>query len=269
MERAEAAPTPPARARSRGRSSASSPICTSARRSCTRITASAAIAASRRSTSTACPRSSCCSNTRAATSCTCRCRACTSSRATPARPPEDAPLHRLGTDQWEKAKRKAAEQARDIGRRAARISMRSAQRARARSSRSTRTAYQRFALEFPFEETEDQLTAIERVLADLASERPMDRVVCGDVGFGKTEVALRAAFVAVQAGYRWPCSCRPRCSRSSTTAPSRTASPTGRCASSCCRGSAARAGSTEALEGLAEGTRRHRDRHAPAAASRT
>ena len=63
-------------------------------------------------------------------------------------------------------------------------------------------SYQRFALEFPFEETEDQLTAIERVLEDLSSAKPMDRVVCGDVGFGKTEVALRSAFVTVQAGFQ-------------------------------------------------------------------
>ena len=60
--------------------------------------------------------------------------------------------------------------------------------------------YQAFASAFPFEETEDQAQAIRAVLADLASERPMDRIVCGDVGFGKTEVAMRAAFVAAQAG---------------------------------------------------------------------
>ena len=60
--------------------------------------------------------------------------------------------------------------------------------------------YQAFAATFPFEETDDQAQAIRAVLADLASERPMDRIVCGDVGFGKTEVAMRAAFVAVQAG---------------------------------------------------------------------
>ena len=115
--------------------------------------------------------------------------------------PEDAPLHRLGSDQWAKAKRKAAEQARDT---AAELLNLYAQRAARTGTQLALDAgsYQRFALEFPFEETEDQLTAIERVLADLASERPMDRVVCGDVGFGKTEVALRSAFVAVQAGYQ-------------------------------------------------------------------
>src|SRR5690606_25591698 len=62
--------------------------------------------------------------------------------------------------------------------------------------------YRAFAAAFPFEETADQHEAIEAVLKDMPSERPMDRVVCGDVGFGKTEVAMRAAFVAVQAGYQ-------------------------------------------------------------------
>jgi transcription-repair coupling factor (superfamily II helicase) len=114
---------------------------------------------------------------------------------------EEAPLHRLGTDQWDKAKKKAAEQARDT---AAELLNLYAQRAARKGVELAldESGYQRFVLEFPFEETEDQLTAIERVIADLGSTRPMDRVVCGDVGFGKTEVALRAAFVAVQAGYQ-------------------------------------------------------------------
>jgi transcription-repair coupling factor (superfamily II helicase) len=115
--------------------------------------------------------------------------------------PEDAPLHRLGTDQWAKAKKKAAQQARDT---AAELLNLYAQRAARVGTKMAfdDTSYHRFALQFPFEETEDQGTAIERVIVDLRSERPMDRVVCGDVGFGKTEVALRAAFVAVQAGYQ-------------------------------------------------------------------
>lgn len=115
--------------------------------------------------------------------------------------PEDAPLHRLGTDQWEKAKRKAAQQARDT---AAELLNLYAQRAARQGTelKLDEAAYQRFVLQFPFEETEDQQTAIDRVLADLESTRPMDRVVCGDVGFGKTEVALRSAFVAVQAGFQ-------------------------------------------------------------------
>jgi len=115
--------------------------------------------------------------------------------------PEDAPLHRLGTDQWDKAKRKAAQQARDT---AAELLNLYAQRAAREGTELDfdEASYQRFVLQFPFEETEDQQTAIDRVLDDLASTRPMDRVVCGDVGFGKTEVALRSAFVAVQAGYQ-------------------------------------------------------------------
>jgi transcription-repair coupling factor (superfamily II helicase) len=115
--------------------------------------------------------------------------------------PEEAPLHRLGTDQWDKAKRKAAQQARDT---AAELLNLYAQRAARVGQQLTldEPGYQRFVLQFPFEETEDQQTAIDRVLADLGSTRPMDRVVCGDVGFGKTEVALRSAFVAVQAGFQ-------------------------------------------------------------------
>jgi len=115
--------------------------------------------------------------------------------------PDEAPLHRLGTDQWDKAKRKAAQQARDT---AAELLNLYAQRA-ARTGTELKydeASYQRFVLQFPFEETEDQQGAIDRVLEDLGGTRPMDRVVCGDVGFGKTEVALRAAFVTVQAGYQ-------------------------------------------------------------------
>ena len=115
--------------------------------------------------------------------------------------PEDAPLHKLGSDQWAKAKRKAAEQARDTAAELLNLYAQRAARVGTQMSFSD-DSYQRFALEFPFEETEDQLAAIERVLEDLASTKPMDRVVCGDVGFGKTEVALRSAFVTVQAGFQ-------------------------------------------------------------------
>ncbi len=115
--------------------------------------------------------------------------------------PEEAPLHRLGSDQWARARRKAERQVRDV---AAELLNLYAQRA-ARTGASLnceQASYERFAGEFPFEETDDQAAAIDQVLADLASERPMDRVVCGDVGFGKTEVALRAAFVAAFAGHQ-------------------------------------------------------------------
>ncbi len=112
---------------------------------------------------------------------------------------ENAPLHRLGTDQWSKAKKKALEKARDV---AAELLDIHAQRAAREGHVFTvdDAEYQAFADAFPFEETPDQKSAIDAILADMRSTKPMDRVVCGDVGFGKTEVAMRAAFVAVQAG---------------------------------------------------------------------
>jgi transcription-repair coupling factor (superfamily II helicase) len=114
-------------------------------------------------------------------------------------PPESAPLHRLGSGQWEKAKKKALKQIRDT---AAELLNLYAQRA-ARKGHVFKLSlrdYEAFCDGFPFEETPDQLTAIEAVIGDMQSGRPMDRLVCGDVGFGKTEVALRAAFVAVMGG---------------------------------------------------------------------
>jgi len=113
--------------------------------------------------------------------------------------PENAPLHRLGSEQWSKAKRRAAEKARDAAAELLDIYARRAAR-EGHAFRINEEEYRRFADDFPFEETIDQETAIGAVVADLARKQPMDRVVCGDVGFGKTEVALRAAFVAVQAG---------------------------------------------------------------------
>ena len=115
--------------------------------------------------------------------------------------PEQAPLHRLGSDQWLKAKRKAAKKARDTAAELLDLYARRAAR-RGVALGLTEDMYQRFTLEFPFRETDDQLKAIDDVIGDLTSDRPMDRVICGDVGFGKTEVALRAAFVAAQAGYQ-------------------------------------------------------------------
>ena len=113
--------------------------------------------------------------------------------------PEHAPLHRLGSDQWEKARRKAAEKAHDAAAELLEIQAR-----RAASTKEPihfdEAEYRAFAAGFPFEETPDQQTTIDSVIADLTSERSMDRVVCGDVGFGKTEVAMRAAFVAVNGG---------------------------------------------------------------------
>jgi len=113
--------------------------------------------------------------------------------------PDAAPLHKLGTDQWSKAKRRAAEQVRDVA--AELLDLYARRQARkARSLQADDRDYRAFSAAFPFEETADQHDAIEAVRKDMASERPMDRVVCGDVGFGKTEVAMRAAFIAVQAG---------------------------------------------------------------------
>ncbi len=113
--------------------------------------------------------------------------------------PEAAPLHELGTAQWAKAKRKAALRAHDT---AAELLNLYAQRA-AREGHAFKLDvhdYEAFAAGFGFEETPDQAAAIEAVIGDLTSGKPMDRLVCGDVGFGKTEVALRAAFVAVADG---------------------------------------------------------------------
>ena len=113
--------------------------------------------------------------------------------------PENAPLHKLGGDQWARAKRKAAERVRDVAAELLDIYARRAVR-QGHAFQINDEEYASFAAAFPFEETPDQQTAIEQVLADLSAGLPMDRVVCGDVGFGKTEVAMRAAFIAVQGG---------------------------------------------------------------------
>ncbi len=113
--------------------------------------------------------------------------------------PEHAPLHRLGTDQWARARRKAAEKVRDV---AAELLDLYARRAAQpdRSPMSASADYAAFTAAFAFEPTEDQAKAFDDVIGDLTTGRPMDRLVCGDVGFGKTEVALRAAFMAVTGG---------------------------------------------------------------------
>ncbi|HEY0506368.1 MAG TPA: CarD family transcriptional regulator, partial [Lysobacter sp.] len=112
---------------------------------------------------------------------------------------ETAPLHSLGGEQWTKAKRKAAEKVRDVA--AELLEIQAKRQARAGLAIDVdRASYEPFAAAFPFEETPDQHSAIEAVIRDLASSQPMDRVVCGDVGFGKTEVAVRAAFVNAMAG---------------------------------------------------------------------
>jgi transcription-repair coupling factor (superfamily II helicase) len=112
---------------------------------------------------------------------------------------DEAPLHRLGSGQWEKAKRKAAEQVRDSAAELLNIYARRAAR-QGHAFRYSPQDYEVFANDFGFSETADQNAAIHAVIQDMISPRPMDRLVCGDVGFGKTEVALRAAFVAVTGG---------------------------------------------------------------------
>ena len=113
--------------------------------------------------------------------------------------PESAPLHRLGGEQWQKARRKALERVRDVAAELLDIYAKRAVRVGYEHDADT-VDYRQFAANFPFEETPDQETAILDVIRDMASPKPMDRVICGDVGFGKTEVAMRAAFVAVQNG---------------------------------------------------------------------
>jgi transcription-repair coupling factor (superfamily II helicase) len=113
--------------------------------------------------------------------------------------PEFAPLHSLGGDAWDKAKRKAAEKVRDVAAELLEIQARRQAR-KGLALPVDRSMYEPFAATFPFEETPDQLAAIDAVIEDLGKSTPMDRVVCGDVGFGKTEVAVRAAFVAATAG---------------------------------------------------------------------
>ncbi|WP_415770711.1 transcription-repair coupling factor [Neisseria sp. CP9] len=112
---------------------------------------------------------------------------------------ENVALHKLGSGAWNKAKRKAAEKARDT---AAELLNLYAQRAAQSGYKFeiNELDYQAFADGFGYEETEDQAAAIAAVIKDLTQAKPMDRLVCGDVGFGKTEVALRAAFVAVMGG---------------------------------------------------------------------
>jgi transcription-repair coupling factor (superfamily II helicase) len=112
-----------------------------------------------------------------------------------------APLHRLGSDQWEKAKRRAAEKIHDVA--AELLDIQALRALRGGIAMAPPDAeYARFAVQFPFEVTPDQRSAIDDVIADLTQEKAMDRLVCGDVGFGKTEVAMRAAFLVVQSRHQ-------------------------------------------------------------------
>ncbi|CEK11148.1 transcription-repair coupling factor [Legionella hackeliae] len=112
---------------------------------------------------------------------------------------EHAPLHKLGSDQWSKEKKKAAEKIHDVAVQLLEVyAKREAKPGHV--YQFPQNEYKRFASGFPFTETTDQLRAIEQIVKDMESSRPMDRLICGDVGFGKTEVAMRAAFIAVQNG---------------------------------------------------------------------
>ncbi len=113
--------------------------------------------------------------------------------------PEKAPLHKLGTEQWDKIRKKAAKRAHDIATELLEINARRAA-LQGHAYEVNEIEYLTFSEAFPFEETPDQAQAIEAVKEDMISIRPMDRVVCGDVGFGKTEVAMRAAFLAANGG---------------------------------------------------------------------
>lgn len=109
---------------------------------------------------------------------------------------EHAPLHQLGTDRWQKDKKKAIEKINDTA--VELLEIYAKREAKPGFTHVFQTEdYQRFASAFPFEETLDQTTAIKAIIKDMQSPRPMDRLICGDVGFGKTEVAMRAAFLAV------------------------------------------------------------------------
>lgn len=110
---------------------------------------------------------------------------------------EHAPLHKLGSDQWQKERKKAAEKIHDVAIELLDLyAKREAQPGH--QYEVSHNEYARFASAFPFTETVDQLQAIDQIMNDMSSTKPMDRLICGDVGFGKTEVAMRAAFIAVQ-----------------------------------------------------------------------
>ncbi|MFM4803371.1 transcription-repair coupling factor [Aeromonas bivalvium] len=112
---------------------------------------------------------------------------------------DNPPSHKLGGEAWSRARRKAAEKVRDVAAELLDVyALRAARKGFA--FKHDKESYRQFAAGFPFEETEDQLNAINAVLGDMCQAKSMDRLVCGDVGFGKTEVAMRAAFVAVHGG---------------------------------------------------------------------
>ena len=113
--------------------------------------------------------------------------------------PDTAPLHRLGSEQWEKARRRARQRAADVAAQLLEVYARREART-GHAHELDESKWQRFCESFPFEETPDQAAAIEAARADMRAPKVTDRLVCGDVGFGNTEVAMRAAFIAAQNG---------------------------------------------------------------------
>ena len=174
------------------------------------------------------------SSTRAATSSTCRPTRSASIRSYTGG--ETPTLNRMGGADWQKTRAKVRSAVREI---ADELVVLYRQRlATPGHAFAPDTPWQHEIEEaFPYEETPDQLQAIDDVKADMERPVPMDRLVCGDVGYGKTEVAMRAAFKAVQDGKQVASSCRRRCSRTSTARRSASASPTTRCGSRCSRAS--------------------------------
>jgi transcription-repair coupling factor (superfamily II helicase) len=112
---------------------------------------------------------------------------------------ETAPLHRLGSDHWQKVRKKAQEKIHDVAVELLEVHARR-EALQGFAHGLSLDEYHQFAAQFPFEETPDQETTIQSVITDMQSSRPMDRIVCGDVGFGKTEVSMRAAFIAANSG---------------------------------------------------------------------
>lgn len=115
--------------------------------------------------------------------------------------PALAPLHKIGSGKWDKAKQKALEQIHDVAAELLNIQARRSAKVGIHFKIDS-SQYELFASQFAFEETPDQANAIHAVMEDMRQNQPMDRLICGDVGFGKTEVAMRAAFIAVSAGYQ-------------------------------------------------------------------
>ncbi len=175
----------------------------------------------------------------------------------------EAPLDKLGGGAWQARKARLKKRLLDMAGQLIRIAAERQMR-EAPVFNPPEGVYGEFAARFPYEETDDQQSAIDAIMDDLSAGRPMDRLICGDVGFGKTEVALRAAFLAAMEAFRSPSWCRRRCCRASISRPSRSASPAARRrAAGLAHGG--RQGTRRDQEGRRGRVDRHRGRHARAA----